>query len=151
MACSNRQTSQMWAVGETGFGWLCVDVVMCVYRRIYYCFLIYRGNRLPIYIPFKTLLLPASLCFLKTDQTPQADAPNTLVSFLNTFFLCFKEKSISVCITVLYYILILIVHFSKSICKQFAKNSTSFVHINKSTKSSIPSLLQTFFKQPFYS
>ena len=68
--------------------------------------------------------------------------------FCNTFFLCFKEKSISVCITVLYYILILFVHFSKSMYKQFAKNSTSFVHINKSTKSSIPSLLQTFFNPP---
>ena len=38
MACSKRQTSQMRAVGEMGFGWLCVDVVMYVYRRIYYCF-----------------------------------------------------------------------------------------------------------------
>ena len=41
MAGSNRQMSQMWAVGEMGFGWLCVDVVVYVYRRIYFCFLIY--------------------------------------------------------------------------------------------------------------
>ena len=34
MACSNRQTSQMRAVGEKGFGWLCVDVV--VYIEGYY-------------------------------------------------------------------------------------------------------------------
>ena len=38
MACSNRQTSQMWAVGEMEFGWLCVDVVVYVYRRIYFVF-----------------------------------------------------------------------------------------------------------------
>ena len=29
------------AVGEMGFGWLCDDVVVYVYRRIYFCFLIY--------------------------------------------------------------------------------------------------------------
>ena len=34
MACSNRQTSQMRAVGEMGFGRLCVDVV--VYIEGYY-------------------------------------------------------------------------------------------------------------------
>jgi len=50
---------------------------------------------------------------------------------LNTFFLCFKEKSISVCITVLYYILILIVHFSKSMYKRFAENNTTSAHISK--------------------
>ena len=89
-------------------------------------------------------LIPASLCFLKTDQTPQADAPNPFVSFLNTFFLCFKEKSISVCITVLYYILILIVHFSKSMYKQFAQNDTSFAHISKFSESSLPSPFKPF-------
>ena len=30
MVCSNRQTSQMRAVGEKGFGWLCVDVVVYI-------------------------------------------------------------------------------------------------------------------------
>ena len=29
------------AVGEKGFGWLCDDVVVYVYRRIYFCFLKY--------------------------------------------------------------------------------------------------------------
>ena len=41
MACSNRQTSQKRAAGEMGFEWLCVDVVVYVYRRIYFCFLKY--------------------------------------------------------------------------------------------------------------
>ena len=93
-------------------------------------------------------LIPASLCFLKTDQTPQADAPNPFVSFLNTFFLCFNEKSISVCITVLYYILILIVHFSKSMYKQFAQNDTSFAHISKFSEFSLPSPFKPFLKTP---
>ena len=87
----------------------------------------------------------------KTDQTPQADAPNPFVSFLNTFFLCFKEKSISVCITVLYYILILIVHFSKSMYKQFAQNDTSFAHISKYQNLPSPALLQTFSPNILYS
>ena len=39
MACSNRQTSQMRAVGDMRFEWLCVDVVVYVYRRIYFVFL----------------------------------------------------------------------------------------------------------------
>ena len=38
MVYSNRQARRERAVGEMGFGWLCVDVVMYVYRRIYYCF-----------------------------------------------------------------------------------------------------------------
>ena len=38
MACSNRQTSRKRAVGKMGFGWLCVDVVVYVYRRIYFVF-----------------------------------------------------------------------------------------------------------------
>ena len=38
MACSNRQARREWAGGEMGFGWLRVDVVGYVYRRIYYCF-----------------------------------------------------------------------------------------------------------------
>ena len=42
--CSNRQARRRRAVGEMGFGRLCVDVVMYVYRRIYFCFLIYWGN-----------------------------------------------------------------------------------------------------------
>lgn len=67
----------------------------------------------------------------KTDQTPQADVPNPFVSFLNTFFLCFKEKSISVCITVLYYIIILIAVFSKSLSRQFVKNSISIALFSK--------------------
>ena len=37
MACSNHQTSQIRAVVEMGFGWLCVDVVVYVYRMIYFC------------------------------------------------------------------------------------------------------------------
>ena len=41
MVCSNRQASRKRAVSEMGFGWLCVDVVVYVYRRIYFCFLIY--------------------------------------------------------------------------------------------------------------
>ena len=41
------------------------------------------------------------------------------------------DLSISVCITVLYYILILIVHFSKSMYKQFAKNNITSAHISK--------------------
>ena len=36
--CSNRQARRERAVGEMEFGWLCVDVVMYVYRRIYFCF-----------------------------------------------------------------------------------------------------------------
>lgn len=35
MACSNRQTSQMWAVGEMGFSWLCVDVVVYIEGYIF--------------------------------------------------------------------------------------------------------------------
>ena len=62
--------------------------------------------------------------------------------FCNTFFLCFKEKSISVCITVLYYILILIVHFSKSMYKPFAKKNISLAHFSKS--SSFPSSSNLF-------
>ena len=58
---------------------------------------------------------------LKTEQTPQADVPNPFVSFLNIFFLCYKEKSISVSITVLYYIIILIVVFSTPLYTGFAK------------------------------
>lgn len=38
MAGSNRQMSQMRAVSEMGFGWLCVYVVVYVYRRIYFVF-----------------------------------------------------------------------------------------------------------------
>ena len=41
MVCSNRQARRERAVGEMEFGWLCVDVVVYVYRRIYFCFLIY--------------------------------------------------------------------------------------------------------------
>lgn len=67
----------------------------------------------------------------KTDQTPQADVPNPFVSFLNTFFLCFKEKSISVCITVLYYIIILIVHLNKWVYKQFVLLNNHSVWLNK--------------------
>ena len=67
----------------------------------------------------------------KTDQTPQADVPNPFVSFLNTFFLCFKEKSISVCITVLYYIIILIVHLNKCVYKQFVLLNNHSVWLNK--------------------
>ena len=37
MVYSNRQARRERAVGEMGFGWLCVDVVMYVYRRIYFC------------------------------------------------------------------------------------------------------------------
>ena len=77
---------------------------------------------------------------------PQADVPNPFVSFLNTFFLCFKEKSISVCITVLYYILILIVHFSKSMYKQFAQNNIFFVHISKYQNLPSPALSNLFSK-----
>lgn len=35
MACSNRQTSQMWAVGKMGFGWSCVDVVVYIEGYIF--------------------------------------------------------------------------------------------------------------------
>ena len=38
MVCSNRQVSWGGAVGEMGFEWLCVNVVVYVYRRIYFCF-----------------------------------------------------------------------------------------------------------------
>ena len=41
MVYSNRQARRERAVSEMGFGWLCVDVVVYVYRRIYFCFLIY--------------------------------------------------------------------------------------------------------------
>ena len=36
--CSNRQARRERAVGEMEFGWLCVDVVVYVYRRIYFVF-----------------------------------------------------------------------------------------------------------------
>ena len=119
----SEQTAKWDVVG-------CVMMWWYIYRRIYFCFLIYRG--LGGYLCSVNPIFSQHLFgFLKTDQTPQADAPNPFVSFLNTFFLCFKEKSISVCITVLYYIIILIVHFSKSMYKQFAENNTPSAHISK--------------------
>ena len=36
--CSNSQARRERAVGDMGFGWLCVDVVVYVYRRIYFVF-----------------------------------------------------------------------------------------------------------------
>ena len=33
-----KTTQQIHFVGEMGFGWLCVDVVVYVYRRIYFVF-----------------------------------------------------------------------------------------------------------------
>ena len=36
--CAVVQVGRRSAVGEMGFGWLCVDVVVYVYRRIYFCF-----------------------------------------------------------------------------------------------------------------
>ena len=50
--------------------------------------------------------------------------------------------------TVLYYILILIVHFSKSMYKQFAQNDTSFAHISKFSESSLPIPFKPFLKTP---
>ena len=38
MVCSNRQASQKRAVSEMGCRWLCDDVVVYVYRRIYFVF-----------------------------------------------------------------------------------------------------------------
>lgn len=38
MVCSNRQARRERAVGDMEFGWLCVDVVVYVYRRIYFVF-----------------------------------------------------------------------------------------------------------------
>ena len=76
---------------------------------------------------------------------PQADAPNPFVSFLNTFFLCFKEKSISVCITVLNYIIILLVHLSRYANNPFAQKSTSKAQFENFQKNTYP---QPIFK-PF--
>ena len=69
MACSNRQTSRKRVVGEIGFGWLCVDVVVYVYRRIYFCFL-YTEEMGVIYVlfclllPFGRITFPAFFYFL---------------------------------------------------------------------------------------
>ena len=107
----------------------CVSMWWYIYKY-YYCFLICWGNRPPIYVP----LIPSSPSIslsLKNRSDATGGCPNPFVTFLNIFFLCFKEKSISVCITVLYYILILIVHFSKSMYKQFAENNTPSAHISK--------------------
>ena len=38
MVRNNSQASQKRAVSEMGFGWLCDDVVVYVYRRIYFVF-----------------------------------------------------------------------------------------------------------------
>ena len=91
---------------------------------------------------------PSISLFSKNRSDAAGGCPNPFVSFLNIFFLCFKEKSISVCITVLYYILILIVHFSKSMYKQFAQNDTSFAHISKYQNLSSPALFKPFLKTP---
>ena len=106
-------------------------IVVCggIYRRIIiFVFDILRKQGFTMF-PLKSFY--PQLFISKTDQTPQADVPNPFVSFLNTFFLCFKEKSISVCITVLYYIIILIAVFSKSLSRQFVKNSISISLFSK--------------------
>ena len=51
MVCSNRQTSQMRAVGEKGFGWLCVDVVVYI-EGYYFGFIEILRIRGGIYVPF---------------------------------------------------------------------------------------------------
>ena len=39
--CAVVQVGRRSVVGEMEFGWSCDDVVVYVYRRIYFCFLIY--------------------------------------------------------------------------------------------------------------
>ena len=50
--------------------------------------------------------------------------------------------------TVLYYILILIAIFGKSLSIQFAQNDTYFAHISKFSESSLPSPFKPFFETP---
>ena len=100
---------------------------------------------------FPLIPSPSITLFSKNRSDAAGGCPNPFVSFLNTFFLCFKEKSISVCITVLYYILILIVHFSKSMYKRFAENNTTSAHISKYQNILSPAHLQTFSSNILYS
>ena len=53
--CSNRQASQKRAVGDMGFGWLCVDVV--VYIEGYIFVFWYTEEMGVIYAPFLSFIL----------------------------------------------------------------------------------------------
>ena len=131
VACS-RRNAMILVVYQCG-GFMYIEGYIFVFGYTEEIGLLYMFPLIP--------LSPSISLFSKNRSDAVGDAPNPFVSFLNIFFLCFKEKSISVCITVLYYILILIVHFGKSMYKRFAENNTTSAHISK---------YQIFHPQPIF-
>ena len=83
-----------------------------------------------IYVPLKPRI---PISFQNKTTYAVGGCPNSLFLFCNTFFLCFKEKSISVSIIVLLYIIILIVHLNKWVYKLFVQLNTYSAQLNIST------------------
>ena len=90
--------------------------------------------------------LHLQIFLLKNESDAAGGCFNFCFLFCNTFFLCSKEKSISVCIPVLPSIIILIVLLNKWVYKQFVQSNTISAIFNKSPSFPCPSnLFQTTF------
>ena len=89
---SNRQTSQMRAVGDMGFEWLCVDVVVYVYRRIYFVFWYTEEIGLPDMFPLIPSALSISLFSKNRSDAAGGCPPILLFLFWIPFFFASKKK-----------------------------------------------------------
>ena len=58
LGCAVVQVGRRRAVGEMGFGWLCVEVMVYVYRRIYFCFfdILRKRGAASAFCPYMTFL-----------------------------------------------------------------------------------------------
>ena len=140
--------ARQWRGGERSAEWDsvgCVSMWWCMYIEGY-IFVFWYTEEIGLLYMFPLIpSYPSISLFSKNRSDAAGGCPQTFCFFFAIPFFFAPKKKVLVYVLL---ILILFVHFSKSMYKQFAQNDTSFAHISKFSESSLPSPFKPFLKIP---
>ena len=123
----------MRAVGEMEFGWLRIDVVGYVYRRIYYCF--FNTEEIDLLYMFPLIPSTPSISWFSKNRSDAAGGcPQSFCFFFEYLFSLKQRKKVLVYVLLSYTILLYSLYISANQCTSNLLKMTHLLLISANTK-----------------
>ena len=149
MVCSNGQARRERAVGDMGFGWLCVDVVVYIEG---YIFVFWYTEEIGLLYMFPLIPSYPSISLFSKNRSDAAGGcpPILLFLFWIPFFFA-SEKKVLVYVLLSYTLFLYSLYISANRCTSNLPKIAHLLFISSNPQNFPFPALQTFFKQPSYS